>query len=497
MPQKKLHILPPLKGYAETSAYVAQPEGTVPHILNVSLMDPATERFRLAQRPGAGWYDLYDFTTGQTVNTPTLTLSGSGGGTSNTTGNPIAININRRDCWDVTSSILELDIHVVNNTAQCGAATIVISGPPNTDTSGSTSGTVTIEGNGSGGGGGGGTGGGSGNEGSEDGDTTGGTGGGFNWGCGGCTTPTTTTTIPIDWGDGGGTEDPDRPWLRLADCTSGTLQDLWVYQTVIGTWNSLPAVQLIATSDCYAVSGQRAAEPDVSQRLGSDEYNILADCDSCSESETCYYQWTCTFDCTQGTTAGWGAVTEGVESCRGAPDAPEVGTWTYSGRTGSDKTYVFWKSGGLCAENADCDSRPTAPAAPAFVPPNCPEPDCLGDWPGRFVLSVTVSAGGTSCEDLAGDWTFVCSGDDGLGHPTYTLESGPGLAYESGTAYESGGAYYVQISGGVSVHAPSGLIFAVGVSGPVESLSPYTYYDRLNNCSVAEFVSATATLEYL
>jgi hypothetical protein len=250
MSAKKFNLPAPLKGYVEIAAFGQQPPGSSPAMRNVMLLDPNSERFRIAQRPGTGPYDLFDFATGLPIGTTsggTRTLSSvelPASGVTTSDAGAIIISIPNRGCYTVSATGPGVTVSSSGN--GCGPTTITIGGQPNN--SGETqSGTITITPTGGGG-----------------------------------TLPDPTTTIPwtqppTDPDDPGDPiPDPETPYLKVVTCADGTFVG-WIHQNVLAFFNALPIVYL--NDECCTVTGQRTTEALATPKVVSSEaYLTCTDC---------------------------------------------------------------------------------------------------------------------------------------------------------------------------------------------------------------------------
>lgn len=374
MPQGKIIILPPMKGFAQTSAYVAQPEGTSPEVVNVLLLDPATERFRPAQRPGVGVFDLFNFHTGQTENFPTITIPADGKDASDGD----AVNVPVRGCYTVTT---DSDLIDVTSTGNCDGSTIQIGGTPNPG--GGYDGNITI-------------------------------------------TPPPGGGDPIDipYHHNGGsnfvpTENPDRPYMLVKTCGTDNSFAFWVRDSVLATFNALPALK-DAEGNCYHVTGQRTATPNTTADVAS--FTVLPNCDACTgTTKYCTYPWTQTFNCDTGL---WGTVSYLTTQCL-PPDTVTPNTWVFDGDTSTAvRTYNYYAQGGTCNSSATCLSIPTAPTAQTATPSQCAGDPCDTACCPSYIFSwyYQVADGGILILDESNGLYYA----NGPGNP------GPGLIATSG-----------------------------------------------------------------
>ncbi len=312
-----------MKGFADTPAYVNQPTGTTPEALNVVLLDPATERFRPAQRPGVGVFDLFNFHTGQTESFSTVTIPADGKPAED----GVAVNIPIRGCYAITTDNPLIDVTATGN---CDGSTIQIGGMPNGG--GSYDGGITI-------------------------------------------TPPggPSSHIPVHH-DGGSTfnppPNPNRPFLAVKNCSDNQFA-FWIHQDVLSFYNALPALKA-ANGACYYVTGQRTADPNTTADIA--DFSVVPNCDACTGTvKTCFYPFTQTFNCETGM---WGAVQYTSTQCL-PPASVTPNTWVFDGGVSTSvRTYNYYAQGGTCSTSATCTTIPTAPTAQGAIPNECAGPVC-------------------------------------------------------------------------------------------------------------------------
>jgi hypothetical protein len=353
-PRQKVPLVPPLKGYSEVTAYAAQPEGTSPAVRNVMLNDPATERFRVAQRAGTGKYDLYDFNNGGPFDPPDITLPADGTGDD---GGP-TINLPGRDddCYtieldDDDSGLWDL---LVSNESGCGPTTVQVNGDPNT-TGTPVTGTITI---------------------------TPGVGGSGTTTIG-VSQPGGGSSSPTGPGGSGGADDGEdeyRPWIAAYTCVGHTFA-FWVHQSVLS--NPTHPNRLVSLKDgttCYKLTGRRATDSEATNRREWRSMTVYENCTDCAGDKKCYYVFKAYFNCAATPSPDWqrtgGDITKTYDHalCAVPSSIQAIETWFRVGQVGDLVEYNYYEEDTSCTALGDCtdppenSSDPRWPPDPAFTP---------------------------------------------------------------------------------------------------------------------------------
>jgi hypothetical protein len=330
--QSRLIIMPPRKGYAEVFAHNDQPRFTSSGMLNVMILEPIQERFRIAQRMGVGKYDLYDFHTGGPYSFSTITIPADGGN--------VTVNLPPRGCFTMTDTTHD----TVTIPADCQTGSFTFPSGPN-DTGGTIGGNVTFTGSGS-------------------------------------PTPITIPTTQPPRNPSDPTPDPAKPWLQLKTCVGNELVDKWVYQNILSVHNALPAYMHEGT--CYQVSGKRSETGGALNINPYDATKVFETCLGCLAGKKCFYRWSKKYNCA---TATWLATEQDLTYPKCLFNTqPIVDEWYTDGTKESDLiTYYYLTRTGFCTEVGDCSSTfPEDPEDPDITPPS--------ELPDQIVFTLTDTA---------------------------------------------------------------------------------------------------------
>ena len=357
--------MPPRKGYAEVFAHNDQPRFTSSGMLNVMILEPIQERFRIAQRMGVGKYDLYDFHTGGPYSFSTIVIPSTGGN--------VTVNLPPRGCFTMTASTHD----TVTMPADCQSGSFTFPASPN-NTGGTLGGNLTFTGSG-----------------------------------GGSPISIPTTQPPVTEGEP--TPDPAKPWLQLKTCVGNELVDKWIHQSVLGVHNALPAYMHEGT--CYQVSGKRSETGGALNIQPYDATKVFETCLACQTGKMCFYRWKKEYNCDTET---WGETTEDATypKCLLQATIDPVNEWFTDGTTTLGiMTYYYYKKTTSCTETANCsETWPDAPSNPVVTPPCPPAHSCCACGPccisSTSTIDVSWDLQGTnvSCEALDGVRTGSMTG---------------------------------------------------------------------------------------
>ncbi len=403
MPQQRIRLVPPMKGYSESASFAQTPESTTAAILNVVFLDPASQRFRIAQRAGSDLFDLFSFSAGTSITVPTIQIPAEGGDTT--------VQVNNNSCTPFTYSTLDPLLGLCGviggtftvNTAsglititptadtngQCQTVSLILCAQPNNATSGTATGSLSIGGPGGYGGG-------------------GGSAGTSQPACITCTASTNTTL----------------PWLACYPCSeyNGTHSSVsfWVHQSIIGeAGNVLPIVKDNNSNSstfaaCLYVSGLRSSTPGGIRDTGTDSslggLVIVGGCDACNATFSNCISAACmdTQDHYKADVAHISVEGSGATECN-----PSVGTIELLGSPRG----CFYASSNVGGFHA-CWPRVSGDGALFILNVGTPEVSCF-----KWVLYIAWYS-----EEFAGTqlghsyWVGATTGGDATGIYTYNSE---------------------------------------------------------------------------
>ena len=311
-----------MKGYAEALAFALQPAQTTPSILNTVFLDPATNKFRLAQRSGVDLYDLFNFNTNSSTSIPTVVLPGNGGnGTASiqipltgcapftfSTQSPtttICNVIGGTYAVNTSSGVITITPTAATN-GTCQPVSLILCSQPNNSSTGTSTGNFNIGGP-----------------------------GGYH-GAGGqvpFTQPPCTHCAPIPPPP----NNTSQQWIACYPCSEyggnhPTGPSFWVNQSVIGSFNALPSFQdnnsnFSTYLGCFYASGLRSAIPgDVRTTAttgGTGGLVWITDCGHCSTTgSNCCAVGICNFNLGVGRLQGHivlRPIAWGTPDCSGTP----------------------------------------------------------------------------------------------------------------------------------------------------------------------------------